>query len=204
MAQKKQNTLVLFPDIISVTQKFTDEQFGILMRAVFSYRFYGEVYSGDDTAVDVAFQIVSNQVDRYEEYRATMANNAKRSKEEQNPAEGEQNPAEGEQKHPPYPNPYPNPYPEKVNKTDKIPNRTCFIPPTVDEVREYCQENGYQIKPEQFVDYYTAIGWMAGKNKMKDWKAAVRNWNRREQEKTPPADKKKPTLHDLFPPVPTI
>lgn len=87
---------------------------------------------------------------------------------------------------------------------DKTTKLTRFVPPTVDEVREYCQENGYQIKPEQFVDYYTANGWMAGKNKMKDWKAAVRNWNRREQEKNRPADKKKPTLHDLFPPVTSI
>ena len=72
-------------------------------------------------------------------------------------------------------------------KADKPPKRTRFIPPTVDEVRTYCQENGYQIDPEYFVDYYTANNWMAGKNKMKDWKATVRNWNRREVEKQPTA-----------------
>lgn len=91
-----------------------------------------------------------------------------------------------------------------VYKGNERPKRTRFIPPTVDEVRDYCQENGYRIDSEYFIDYYTANDWMVGNNKMSDWKAVVRNWNRREQEKNPPADKKKHTLHDLFPPVPTI
>ncbi len=92
----------------------------------------------------------------------------------------------------------------EANSADKPPKHTRFIPPTVDEVRTYCQENGYQIDPEYFVDYYTANNWMAGKNKMKDWKATVRNWNRREMEKHPTVDKKKPTLSVMFPPVPTL
>lgn len=74
---------------------------------------------------------------------------------------------------------------------DKPPKRTRFIPPTVDEVRAYCQENGYQVNAEYFVDYYTANGWMAGKNKMKDWQSAVRNWNRREEEKQSPSKPKR-------------
>lgn len=74
---------------------------------------------------------------------------------------------------------------------DKPPKRTRFIPPTVDEVRAYCQENGYQVNAEYFVDYYTANGWMAGKNKMKNWQSAVRNWNRREEEKKSPSKPKR-------------
>ena len=65
MARKKQETLVLFPELVSITRKFTDEQFGILMRAAFSYRFTGEVYGGEDMAIEVAFQTVANQIDRY-------------------------------------------------------------------------------------------------------------------------------------------
>lgn len=74
---------------------------------------------------------------------------------------------------------------------DKPPECTRFIPPTVDEVRAYCQENGYQVNAEYFVDYYTANGWMAGKNKMKNWQSAVRNWNRREEEKQSPSKPKR-------------
>lgn len=68
---------MLFPEVMSITRKFSDEQFGILMRAAFSYRFTGEVYSGDDVAVDVAFQAVASQIDRYKEFCNTLSNNAK-------------------------------------------------------------------------------------------------------------------------------
>lgn len=55
-----------------------------------------------------------------------------------------------------------------------------FVPPSLDDVRGYCEERGAKIDPEQFFDYYTANGWKVGKNPMKDWKAAVRNWERQE------------------------
>ena len=51
-----------------------------------------------------------------------------------------------------------------------------FVPPTVDEVREYCTKLGYGFSAEQFVSFYESKGWMIGKNKMKDWKAACRTW----------------------------
>lgn len=64
------------------------------------------------------------------------------------------------------------PTPQKKTKT------TCFIPPTVEEVRQYCHENNYSVDAERFVDFYECKGWMVGKNKMKNWKAAVRTWVR--------------------------
>jgi hypothetical protein len=69
--------------------------------------------------------------------------------------------------------------------SDEPPKKTKnFIPPTVDEVRDYCGERMNNVDPEQFVDFYSAKGWMLGKNKMKDWKAAVRTWERKEKPKT--------------------
>lgn len=53
-----------------------------------------------------------------------------------------------------------------------------FIPPDVPEVKAYCMERGNNVDPERFVNFYEAKGWMVGKNKMKDWRAAVRNWER--------------------------
>ena len=55
-----------------------------------------------------------------------------------------------------------------------------FAPPTVEEVRAYCQERRNKVDPEKFVDFYTAKGWLVGKNRVKDWKAAVRTWERDE------------------------
>lgn len=51
-----------------------------------------------------------------------------------------------------------------------------FLPPTVLQVQEYIQERGYAMSAERFVDFYTSKNWYIGKNKMKDWRAAVRNW----------------------------
>lgn len=59
-----------------------------------------------------------------------------------------------------------------------VEKRKRFSPPTVEEVAAYCDERGNNIDPQHFVDYYSARGWMIGKNHMKDWKAAVRTWEK--------------------------
>lgn len=66
-----------------------------------------------------------------------------------------------------------------------------FTPPSVSEVREYCQERGNAVDAERFVDFYSAKGWMVGKNHMKDWRAAVRTWER--DERSTPAPEQKPS-----------
>lgn len=65
-----------------------------------------------------------------------------------------------------------------------------FSAPTVDEVRNYCKERNNTVDAQRFIDHYEANGWHVGKNKMKDWKAAVRNWERNGIDKT---DKPKPS-----------
>ena len=69
---------------------------------------------------------------------------------------------------------------ERESKGKKTGSR--FIPPTLEEVAAFIAENGYRVDAGRFIDYYTANGWMVGKTKMKDWKAAVRNWHRNERE----------------------
>ena len=67
------------------------------------------------------------------------------------------------------------------SKTAK-PSR--FQAPSVEEVQEYVTNGNYSVNPAHFVDYYTSNGWMVGKNKMKDWKAAVRNWSAKDKKTT--------------------
>jgi hypothetical protein len=55
------------------------------------------------------------------------------------------------------------------------------IPPTVEQVKQFCLERNNNVDPECFVDFYESKGWVVGKAKMKDWKAAVRNWERSEE-----------------------
>lgn len=59
-----------------------------------------------------------------------------------------------------------------------------FVKPTVEEVKQYCIERNNCVNAEQFYDYYESNGWKVGKNSMKDWKAAVRTWERSEYRKT--------------------
>ena len=58
-----------------------------------------------------------------------------------------------------------------------------FSIPTVEEIKEYCTANGYSINADSFYDFYESKGWKVGSNSMKDWKAAVRNWARRDKSK---------------------
>ena len=57
-----------------------------------------------------------------------------------------------------------------------------FSPPSVDAVSDYIAENQLPVDPVRFVDFYESKGWMVGKNKMKDWKAAIRTWSKRTEQ----------------------
>lgn len=67
------------------------------------------------------------------------------------------------------------------NKNNKKSTKRKFIPPSVDEVLAYCKERNNKVSAEAFVDFYSSKDWMIGKNKMKDWKACVRTWERRQK-----------------------
>ena len=71
---------------------------------------------------------------------------------------------------------------EKDTETETIAAKPqcVFKRPSLQDVIEYCREKGYRMNPEEFIDHYDANGWKVGRTPMKDWKAAVRNWERRE------------------------
>jgi len=77
----------------------------------------------------------------------------------------------------PHPHPHPEPSPPPVKKSAS----RRFVPPSVSQVKAYCEESGKQVDAEQFCDFYASKGWKVGSNPMKDWKAAVRNWARSER-----------------------
>lgn len=78
---------------------------------------------------------------------------------------------------------------DKDNIEEKKKTAKRFTPPTVDEVRAYCQERHNGIDPETFVDFYSSKGWKVGSNPMKDWKAAVRTWEKRNKKTEPEVPK---------------
>lgn len=85
----------------------------------------------------------------------------------------------------------------QCNATDKNKNRldieeekdksikstaSRFAPPSIDDVKAYCKERGNTVDAQRFIDYYTSNGWKVGKNPMKDWRAAVRTWERKDNQ----------------------
>lgn len=169
--------LPIFLDFNDTTQDLTDEQCGRLIRALVAYA-NGMEY--EITGVElIAFRFLKGYIDRnrvLSEKRAeagsrggqqTAANNAKRQQEEANISKNGSDSdfdIDGD------------------IVTDGNGRRNHFIPPTVEEVAAFCQERGYKIDAEAFVDYYAARGWvMKSGQRMKDWRAAVRIWMKNEK-----------------------
>ncbi len=84
------------------------------------------------------------------------------------------------------------------DKTINIESKK-FTPPTLDDIKNYCLERNNDIDAERFLDYYTSNGWMVGKNKMKDWRAAIRTWEKT-QTKTNKSSKPKPEIQPVYDP----
>jgi len=75
--------------------------------------------------------------------------------------------------------PPPNQEPRTINHkpiTNKKNSR--FKPPSIEEVKAYCDERMNHVDPQNFIDHYQTNDWMRGKNKVKDWKACVRTWEK--------------------------
>ena len=88
--------------------------------------------------------------------------------------------------------PYQNCY-DPINKNVKENNKEeyikeiykeKFLKPSLEDVKKYCQERNNKVDAESFINYYESVGWKVGKNKMKDWKAAIRTWERNQKNKS--------------------
>ena len=192
------SSLVLYHDIREPLELLSDEERGRLFLAILNYSEFGEVpeFSG---ALSMAFAFIRNAVDRdaaaWEDKRekrrvagsmggkqrvANQANATFAKQTEQSQA-NQAVPVPAPVPVPvPVPAPVPAPVPVKKDGEADTPPRARFSPPSVEEVSAYCRERRNGVDAQRFVDYYTANGWRVGKNSMKDWRAAVRNWERRE------------------------
>lgn len=79
---------------------------------------------------------------------------------------------------------------ELDTKANKSPTKAKrFVKPTLSEIEQYCIERNNNVNAEQFYDYYESNGWKVGKNSMKDWKAAVRTWEKNNYNKPAKSNK---------------
>lgn len=203
----KQETLTLFPELEDATRKLTDEQFGILMRAVMAYRFRGEAYSGDDVAVDIAFRFAASMVDRSEETKKSRSKaastrwdtekNANTCKDVQSDAKQMQSntpfhsipihsipihssPIEGEAGDPPPPPPQPKP------PARKSYGKFGWVKLTDEEYHRLSNDFG-EAEVKRCIAYVDESAQTTGnKNKWRDWNLVVRKchregWGRKNQ-----------------------
>lgn len=66
-----------------------------------------------------------------------------------------------------------------INTLSNKETRQKFVKPSVEEIRQYCQEKGINVDAEQFYNFYESKGWLIGKSPMKNWRAAVATWAKR-------------------------
>lgn len=72
---------------------------------------------------------------------------------------------------------------KEIDNNKLLSTKKKFEKPTIEEIKTYCNERNNGIDAEQFYDFYECKGWVVGKSKMKDWKCAVRNWERNDKKK---------------------
>lgn len=197
---------LMYIDWNDMIEELDDQSRGQLLLAIMRYQSGAELPEMDIGA-KVAFAQIRNQFRKDEEkYSRTVANrsaagklggrpkaNASAEKQKKQMLFEESNAKQTEAKKADNDNVNDNVLKENTLKGVK---EKRFAPPTPENVRGYCREMGYMnVDAERFVDFYAAKDWMIGKNRMKDWKAAVRNWARQDQS---PVTKKPATKKNAF------
>lgn len=203
MSNNVKKSFVLYHDIREPLEMLDDAERGRLFSAILNYSEFGELpdFSGP---LRMAFAFIRTALDRdsekWEDKRQKRVEAGRaggiRSGEvrkqnqanEANASESKQTKQNEANEAVPVPVPVSVnvPVPDNVNVIKDIegpkPSRsTAFTPPTIEEVSAYCQERQNGINPQAFIDYYEASGWRRGDTKIKNWKACVRTWERREK-----------------------
>lgn len=206
MANDKKS-FVLYTDMAQHINLLTDEQAGQLLKGLFIYVKTDQAPVFDDGIIAMAFSFIRAQLDRdcekYEQVCAkrreagkqggrpktnqkqTKAKKANGFSQKQSKAKKTDNDTDTENEN------------DILCGEDKPPKQKRFLPPTVDEVESYCKERCSSVDAARFVDYYEAVGWYIGKRKMKDWRAAVRSWERNAQEITQPVEQRRRVDREL-------
>lgn len=115
---------------------------------------------------------IDQEAEKYEAIKAKRAAAGKKHKGNQHTQEPKQEEPEEKQQA------------EKEEPTEKPaekPKAKNFKKPTIEEIQAYCSERKNSVDAQAFFDFYESKGWKIGTAKMKDWRASVRNWERRQR-----------------------
>ena len=189
---QNKNSFVLQTRLNAVVTKLSDKQAGVLFKSILNYAENGTLEGFEDSAVAIAFEFVRQDLDyaaqKYAETcarraesgrlggKAKQANLANASKCKQTLANCSKakhididNDIDIEQSINTLPK-------EKIIK--KEISQTRFKKPSIEEICAYCLERNNAVNPQAFFDFYESKGWKIGNTPMKDWRAAVRTWER--------------------------
>ena len=192
------NNFIMYKDFKTTLDLLSNEQAGKLIKAVYAY-VNGRVEPNfKDGMLKIAFNILKTQLERdlelyKKKVRASQENGKlggrpkkEKPKEPKEPTRLNDNPAKN--KKPRKGDSVSVSVSDSVNDSDILKEKDMSIPdkpkkstkrfiiPTVKEIEEYCNERKNNVNPNKFFDFYESKGWLVGKNKMKNWKAAVRTW----------------------------
>jgi hypothetical protein len=207
MAENKKS-FILYSDIIHMVRKLPPDKAGALFITILEY-VNDQDPIVDDILVEVAFEPIRQQLKRdlqkWDEFRQRQSENGKRGGRPTKANETETNPKNPtlflESQKSLNANVNVNANVTATDNVNVITNnikdnvsppapvrvkREVFRPPTLEEVKNHAAEtmSGSRDAPEAFHDYYTSNGWKVGRNPMKDWKAAYKNWIKREKNGT--------------------
>lgn len=178
-------------------EKLSDQEVGRLVRSLLEY---GETGETEELAgrESIAFDFIADDINRAKAaYEERCAKN-QRNIEKRYARQDDTNVYDGIRTNTKVYETYqtkdkPKDKPKDKTKDNSLPPNGVsdtrakrFTPPTLDDVSAYIRERGSNVDAQRFLDFYTAKGWMVGKNRMKDWKAAVRTWEKRDSEQNKP------------------
>ena len=201
-------SFLIYKSFYKPISKLSDKQLGRLFRAIFKYQLDGEVEVEED--IEMAFEFFKARFeldeDKYQGIVERNRNNGRNAATKREAAKNNKpvapngsNDTQEPQSHPVgasgcqsepvapngrlYDSDSDNDNDNDVIKENsKKKTAKRFSPPTVEEVQAYVEEKGYSVDAERFVNFYSAKGWMIGKNKMQNWKSAVATWQKGENE----------------------
>ena len=177
----KRKTCIIYNSWSDMIRDLPPEMAGQLMQAVLAYAFDDENVELDDPALASMLAMIKKKLDEdaeaYER-KVERINEARKNRLQKTNSNHNENNMKKDCNHNEI---------KHVSVSDSVSvsvnkysigekRASAFSPPTAEDVRSYCKESGHMIDADRFVDFYSSKGWMIGKNKMKDWKAAVRNW----------------------------
>ncbi len=170
---KDKKSFIIYCDQQGLFNQLPDEIAGKLIKHIFAY-VNDENPVSTDLLINIAFEPIKLQLKRdlrkYDEYIDKQRVNGSKGGRPTKPNETQITQAFFNK-------------PKKAdnvndNDNDNDINKRGFVKPNIQQVKNYMSELNMTDVSAKFVDYYTANGWKVGKNKMKDWKACVRTWNK--------------------------